>query len=757
MAKRSNKKQDKNKSEPDSIDTDDIDRFLEEPGDAPAETPQGGPKPSATPVQSPSGDEDIPEETEDDSGETSDANQESQEDLALDISDDGLKATVRSIYPDTKIEDVMDLLKRNKVTENISEAAIRKAIETAQESEQAVNDLVVATGVPPKPPSPSRIKHCPPEGIEALPALSPISSLLELKDREEVRPDSSISAWLVGPGDCLAVKVVDEGKPGTGVQGQTIQPSPQEDGGSSGLQAGSGVELASNGVDYLSRTFGYGGVLDGLVSVVPPIWIAADGLEACFLNIPPIPGSKSISPDHLRSGLTASGVSIGVDEGAIAEVCEGMDKGTLKETLIPLASGVPPEQPQDAAANFSFPYQSRAGAILPDGSIDFKERNLFPAVEKDALLVETTQPVAGKPGKTVKGEDITLSEPAEVELIAGDNVRQEKQGGNEKLFSEMEGGASVQVAEIPTKGKPLMRYTVSVRPIAQVPGDVGYGTGNIDFRGNIEIRGSITRGFRVSATGDVSVSETVEAGAEVKSGGSVTVGQGIIGNETRIEASGSVTAKFVHDARIEAGGDVVIGSYVHSAYVRSGGCVQVEGRGAGTSGGIVGGETWGILGITSRNVGSSRETATLVAVGVDPDLYAGLEKAAQAARYAGTLLKNLLKALGLKALKTEEIRELIARKPNLKNKILHYVKKANQLAEVMEKQEQEQKKIRGQIEQAAKGACLDVQDTAYGGVRLRIGGEEVLHQDSLKGVRFHLDSTGEKPSIVWADQSSAEA
>ena len=705
-------------------------------------------------MRSPSEPEEPPEKTEDDPGETSEAGQDSQGELVLDLSDDGLNATVRAIYPDTKIEDVLDLLGRNKVTENISEAAIRKAIETAQESGQSVTNLVVATGVPPKAPSPSRIKHCPPESLEALPALSPISSLLELKDRNEVRPDSSISAWLVGPGDRLAEKVVETGKPGIGVQGQTIQPSPQGDGGNTGLQAGSGVELASNGIDYLARIFGYGGVLDGLVSVVPPIWIAPDGMEACFLNIPPIPGSKSTSPDHLRSCLSASGVSVGVDEGAIAEVCEGTDKGTLKETLITLASGVPLEEPQDAAANFSFPYESRAGAILPDGSIDFKERNLFPAVEKDALLVETTQPVAGKPGKTVRGEDIAPSEPAEVELIAGDNVRQEKQEGKEKLFSEMEGGASVQVAEIPTKGKPLIRYTVSVRPIAQVPGDVGYGTGNIDFRGNIEIRGSITRGFRVSATGDVTVSETVEAGAEVKSGGSVTVGQGILGNETRIEASGSVTAKFVHDARIEAGGDVVIGSYVHSAYVRSGGCVQVEGRGAGTSGGIVGGETWGILGITSRNVGSPRETATLVAVGVDPDLYAELEKAVHAAGYAGTLLNNLLKALGLSALKTEEIRNLIARKPGLKNKIVHYVEKANQLAQVKEKQEQEQKKIRGQIEQTAKGGSLDVADTAYGGVRLRIGGEEAFQPDSLKGVRFHLESTGEKPGIVCADLSS---
>ena len=159
-------------------------------------------------------------------------------------------------------------------------------------------------------------------------------------------------------------------------------------------------------------------------------------------------------------------------------------------------------------------------------------------------------------------------------------------------------------------------------------------------------------------------------------------------------------------------------------------------------GGIVGGQTWGVEGIHSKNIGSERSTTTFLAAGVDPDAYEAFRKAEQMARQAEVLLSNILKAIGLPALEPEEIRKLMARNPGRKNTIAHYIKKANQVAQFREKQLEERKRLAQKLGEAAEHATIDVQDTAFARVSIRIGNEETVSPDDLKGVRFRADPEG---------------
>jgi uncharacterized protein (DUF342 family) len=486
--------------------------------------------------------------------------------------------------------------------------------------------------------------------------------------------------------------------------------------------------------------------------VIPPVWISEDGMQACYLNLPLVSGSSQPSYDDLQSSLRAAGVTYGIDDGAVSSVCEGLAAEAEKRILIPLASGRPVPPPRDPTPEFTFPHQSQVGAIRPDGSIDFRERALFPSVEKDQLLVEFSLPEPAAPGQTVRGEEVPAPDPPQVELVAGENCRLEEGDGVLRIYSDTDGGASVQTAQAMTQTGMADRYTVAVRPVAQISGDINYNTGNIDFNGNVEIRGSITRGFRVKATGDVTVSDTVETGAEVTAGGDVTVRQGIVGSQTQVKAGGSILVKFIQEAQIDAGANVVVGSYIHGAAVKAGGKVKVEGRG-GSGGGIVGGEVSALQGIVSRNLGSERSASTSVAAGVDPELHKRYQKASQAVRYADSLLRNLLKAINLPALNAEEIRKLITRAPSRKNVVLHYVKKANQLAETQEKNLKEQKELRAQIVNAARHTTVDVTDTAHSRVTIRIGDEQIQIQKRLKRARFHIDPEGDKPGVFWKDLS----
>ena len=674
--------------------------------------------------------------------------------LSLTVSDDGLTAVLSAVHPGTSMADVQGHLKQHGICTGISEQGIRNALDAARKTGVPVRNIVAARGVPSEPPEPVRIQHRPPAGLDALPSLAPVRKLLDAQDRGELRrAAASTTAWAVRPGRLLAVRVGEPGKSGITVQGQPIPPpAPEEEGRHPLPQPGAGVALAPNGADYLASDYGYAGILDGTISVMPPIWIAPDAMSACFLDLPRSPESVPPRPDDLETALASAGVSVGIDDAALAALCNRLASGAAGQALLPLAAGRHPEPPTDAAVAFFFLHQPQAGAVQEDGSIDFKERGLFPSVQKDALLAECTPPIPGELGWTVRGDEIPAHPPGAAELIAGDGVRLETQDKIQRLYADTDGGVSVQTVETRTPEGPLKRYTVAVRPVLQIPGDICYETGSIDFRGNVEIRGSVARGFRAIATGDIAISGSVDAGSEVKSGGNITVRQGIVGEKTRVSGSGAVAARFVQDARIEADGDLLVGSYIHGAQVRVGGRVRVEGRG-GSGGGIVGGETWAVLGIVSRNLGSERSAATCLTAGTDPDLYSQYERAAQMAAHAGTLLGNLLKGIGLPALKAQDIRRLIVRNPGRKHAILHYVQKANQLAQTQEKHRQEQQALRARIVHTAGEATVDVSGTAYARVRLRIGSEQTVLQSNLKRVRFHIDPNGETPGVFWTDLS----
>lgn len=666
--------------------------------------------------------------------------------LDLEIAGGGLQAVVRMIYPQTTQEEVIELLRDNGVVFGLDEEAIQQAVAKARKTGQPLRNVVVASGTSPRPPAVPRLEYCLSEGVEALPALEPLHKLLGVRERGEAESGTaSLYAWMVKPGTRLAVKVGEEGEGGVSVQGRTVPPPALAL--SSALATrflpGAGVELAPNGCDYLAATFGCAGLLGGQVAVLAPIWVAPDGMEACFLNLPLLPGSSAPAPDEVRAALRAAGVVAGLDEAALASLVENAARAAPKARLILLARGTPPPPPRDALPVFHFEYGLRAGAFRPDGAFDFRERNFFPAVQEDALLVERAPPVPGAPGQTVRGEEIPVAAPVRAELVPGENVRLEVQDGAQRLYAQAEGGARVQTMIIRTAEGQTQQYLVAVLPVTQISGNVDYATGNLDIRGNALISGSITTGFRVVATGDITVAAGVEEGAEVRAGGNVTVKQGIFGAKTYVKAGGTVTAKFVHEARIEAGADVVVGSYIHGAVVHAGGQVQVEGLG-GSGGGIVKGMTWAARGIAARNIGS----ATILC-GIMPESFARAEQLRKTIRQAEAILQNLLKAIGLTDLSAEAVRRLTTQHPARKPIILHYIKKAHPVAQVREKCLAELRVLGTRFDQEAQGAVIDVAGTIHSQTLVQIGNKRITLAEDLKRVRFYLDL--DERAVRWKD------
>ena len=133
---------------------------------------------------------------------------------------------------------------------------------------------------------------------------------------------------------------------------------------------------------------------------------------------------------------------------------------------------------------------------------------------------------------------------------------------------------------------------------------------------------------------------------------------------------------------------------------------------------------------------------------MDRESFAEYQKATRLASGAQDLRHTLLKSIGIKELNTEEIKKQIRAQPHRKHEILRYVQKANDLGKTEEEQLKVAKDLGGKMKIASAKAHLDVSDTAYPKVTIRIGDAQKTLDAGLKGVKFGLDS---KDGIVWGD------
>ena len=133
----------------------------------------------------------------------------------------------------------------------------------------------------------------------------------------------------------------------------------------------------------------------------------------------------------------------------------------------------------DTHVKYSFDPTKRAGNVLEDGTIDFRERNAAIGVAAGALIGELVAATPGKSGHNVKGEEISAIAGEDRTFAAGQNVRTEAKDGGTAFIAEIDG--AVNVAD----------DTIEVQPVLALSGDVNYDSGNIDLPTSVDIGGSV--------------------------------------------------------------------------------------------------------------------------------------------------------------------------------------------------------------------------------------------------------------------------
>ena len=138
--------------------------------------------------------------------------------------------------------------------------------------------------------------------------------------------------------------------------------------------------------------------------------------------------------------------------------------------------------------------------MLEDGSVDYKNMELFEAVEKDKLIAEYHSATRGVFGYDVTGQLIAPKKGKELPPLHGQGfmVSEDKR----EYYALVSG-----IIELEEESRSL-----NIRNLYTVPGNVDASTGNINFNGDVNIMGNVEPGFTVDAAGSVVVDGHCEGG-----------------------------------------------------------------------------------------------------------------------------------------------------------------------------------------------------------------------------------------------------
>ncbi len=638
------------------------------------------------------------------------------------VRDDGLQAYVQGVS-----------------LERLRDAATRRALLElhldAIEVEAPPPDSVlgawvsVARGVAPEPGHADGIRFVHPgrPGEELTYQVLALMSAELHQFYQESRPDPQAPPELRGlavlTGEVLArVAGHRVGQPGRDVFGRVLAAPLAVPGGH--VEAGPGVSLSPSG-EYRAERSGYLCLAQGQLAILSPVWNDADDMHAYWLLLDG--RAHPLTEAMVHQCLADAGITTGVQQDAVALMVKQVQSGTHAIGLVLLAEGAVPVNGDDAQVEMVVDLQRRAGREAADGSIDFREVNYTPTVRVGQPIARRRPARLGAAGHDIKGRVLGARPGQELALRAGQHVDVVIEDDVEVFIAGTEGVVRRQGDELR-----IVRQLV-------IKGDVDFATGNLDFRGEIHVGGSVVQGFSVKATETVTIAHTVENGSTVISSADVVVGHGIIGRRTRVTANGHVRAQFIHEARVDAGGDIMVGNYAYHAELRADGKVVVH-KGTGNRGGsILGGTVWGQDGVEAYQLGSSNGIGGTVVAGLQPGEAQQLDRIKTTASTCQDHLQKVLRRFGLARIDVDQIRNQVAAATGPQRRVLvHNAHQLGQLVQLYQKLQAEQAVIEGRIRTAAKGASITVRGTAYWGVTVRVGEYRRKLAADVESPRFHI-------------------
>lgn len=444
----------------------------------------------------------------------------------------------------------------------------------------------------------------------------------------------------------------------------------------------------------------------------------SDDKMAAFVQFKNWEENFSCSLEQLEQFLASRQIHYGLLPEALRLIATDGEEYQYRK--IAVATGKEPVNGKNGRIEYRVDLEEEA-SLKPmeseDGKVDYKEVVRLNNVKKGQLLATRIPPAQGVAGTAVTGEEIPYKPGKEAHFRIGKNVV--VNADNSAMYAGIDG-----LVTKTDNGK------INVFPVYEVNGDVDYSVGNIDFVGTVVIRGNVLSGFRIKAAGDIRVTGFVE-GAELEADGSIDISGGIIGyNKGYVKAGQDVKSSFIQDGNVIAGANVLVSQSIMHSNIRAAQNILCN----GTKGLVVGGVLQAGEKVVARTIGNSMSTATVIEVGVLPDL-----------RNELTELRNQLKQVAQNMDKTDKALYLLNQMASTgqlpPDKLAMRIKLNATRKSTLSEQERIKDRmleIEKMLEDTSK-ARVNVIKTIYSGAKIVIGRYTRFIKDPTQRVSFYYD------------------
>lgn len=310
---------------------------------------------------------------------------------------------------------------------------------------------------------------------------------------------------------------------------------------------------------------------------------------------------------EILQALHSKGITYGIRYDVIDRMTTG--EGSCVHALV--ASGFMPEDGADGHYEYFFRTQvARTPKTMEDGNVDYRNVEWFERVKKGQKLAYYHGATSGKNGMTVMGQEIPARKGHELCILTGKGFHRLSDG--KTYVADLDGIVSLTENYAGTDS--LIEIRMDVTDLLIVD-EVTLATGDVHFEGNVYVRGNVGSGAGVYATRDVLVGGFVES-AHIESGGDVLIRQGMnASGEGEILAYGDVNGYFFEAVRVQAGGSIH-GDYFLNCELHAQGKIEVMGKKGSLAGGIACAE----MGLRANHLGNQAGLATYIRLGVSDRL-----------------------------------------------------------------------------------------------------------------------------------------
>ncbi len=252
-----------------------------------------------------------------------------------------------------------------------------------------------------------------------------------------------------------------------------------------------------------------------------------------------------------------------------------------------------------------------------------------------------------------------------------------------------------------------------------IPGDVDFSTGRIDFQGSVNIGGSVKPGFSIKTTGNLDVHKLIE-GTEIECEANFTAAGGIVGQgRGTLDVKGDVTVSHIADVKGVIGGALKVEREIIDCTLDIGGDLSIS------NGSIIGGELTVTGSLFAKTLGSGAWVATTILLGDVPVLRIAQQN----------LAKKVLK-LESQVNRLVEQESMFEMSPRLthqeKERITELEFEISEARNEVAAAKKELRRIDEEIE-SRKRVDVHIGRTVHPQVVLRIGDTNVTFKDSVTG------------------------